>query len=776
MADLKDMEAQMQQDAITQIANVSTLLRQAIQAQIPTAPEQYMSIAIPGTTIDVRDVTEGGTFVYGKEYSAFPPISTRQAESRLVDNMCPLSFVMVGNTGKSVSRSYSRALDGLVPKKASVTSGGINPIRSPGERGYDNAMEYLTKIDEATGMTPIDVYVEKQTAWAEAQDAWDKAKIKAQKDAYALHKTDVVLQRQAYDEWNQANYRKFKFAVQGRWMDWVSNGHKYDVEFNFGMVDIDSIMARVENSKESMRNSTFVDADGANEVLLVNLTPKNWATLCKQKQEGWFKRNGQYSLEQLDAEIQRLTRLLASYETLQAVTTPGGTGANGGAPAKALEPAFPIANPSEVAPTKSLVDSDADLAQAFKTLYIKEAAFNNQSVKLASLSEAAREKAKQDKPFTDAATELDNARTALHDAIKANKNVHAAWAKYNVATMQGDAKVSMDKWLQGTIKTINGQLDALRAKRVEKAGQQPVKVAAILDASNEKGKSGTTVAADGSELANPMFGVPNPSAPTATSATATIPSTPAAAGSESDPWVTISASFKAEDQRSSAKSSSWGMSVGGGAGWGLWSVGGSYAHEEAKSDSQSDMASCDVSITFDALVVNIQRPWLYAELFNDFELDVADDIMLSPGASELHRMMKAQVAASKLADEVNAAKSVVDELAQYNSFPAFPTSFILAANTIIDFKGNTQHIEDHFSSSSSSGSTSVGWGPFSVSSSFHSSSQEQTHQMQSTATGCRLTFGAPQIIGWVNQILPALPRKSTFEPMVQNNVVRKQKA
>jgi len=26
-----------------------------------------------------------------------------------------------------------------------------------------------------------------------------------------------------------------------------------------------------------------------------------------------------------------------------------------------------------------------------------------------------------------------------------------------------------------------------------------------------------------------------------------------------------------------------------------------------------------------ALVVNIDRPWLYAELFNDYEIDIADD-------------------------------------------------------------------------------------------------------------------------------------------------------
>lgn len=45
--------------------------------------------------------------------------------------------------------------------------------------------------------------------------------------------------------------------------------------------------------------------------------------------------------------------------------------------------------------------------------------------------------------------------------------------------------------------------------------------------------------------------------------------------------------------------------------------------------------------------------------------------------------------------------------------------------------------------------------------------------MQSTATGCRLKFGAPQIIGWVSQIIPALPRLDGYEPMVQNDGVFK---
>jgi len=37
------------------------------------------------------------------------------------------------------------------------------------------------------------------------------------------------------------------------------------------------------------------------------------------------------------------------------------------------------------------------------------------------------------------------------------------------------------------------------------------------------------------------------------------------------------------------------------------------------------MAKCDVNLSFSALVVNIDRPWLYAELFNDFEIDIGGD-------------------------------------------------------------------------------------------------------------------------------------------------------
>lgn len=125
-------------------------------------------------------------------------------------------------------------------------------------------------------MTPVDVYIEKQDAWAESQATWDKAKQRAEATAKAQFPTDLVQQRKYYDDWSQANYRRFKFAVQGRYMDWVANGHKYEVEQNFGIVDVESIMARIEQSKESLRNSTIVDTDGANELAGVMLEPRDW--------------------------------------------------------------------------------------------------------------------------------------------------------------------------------------------------------------------------------------------------------------------------------------------------------------------------------------------------------------------------------------------------------------------------------------------------------------------------------------------------------------------
>jgi hypothetical protein len=94
------------------------------------------------------------------------------------------------------------------------------------------------------------------------------------------------------------------------------------------MVDVDSIMARIESSKvgepflitsavffrlmtsqQSMRNSIIVDADGANDFTR--------AFLCRDKALGFFEKP--YSIDQVQAEIRRLQKFDVSLEALQAV-------------------------------------------------------------------------------------------------------------------------------------------------------------------------------------------------------------------------------------------------------------------------------------------------------------------------------------------------------------------------------------------------------------------------------------------------------------------------
>ena len=118
------------------------------------------------------------------------------------------------------------------------------------------------------------------------------------------------------------------------------------------------------------------------------------------------------------------------------------------------------------------------------------------------------------------------------------------------------------------------------------------------------------------------------------------------------------------------------------------------------------------------------------------------------------------------------------ELAKYDLFPMYPTgpqntdipnypslilsllffTAFLAANVVLEIEGDTSDIQSHFHTSSTSGSASVGWGPFSVTSSFSHTDTQADSTCEATATGCKITIKSPQIIGWISQIVPALPR------------------
>ncbi|KAG9502102.1 hypothetical protein J7337_007818 [Fusarium musae] len=237
-------------------------VREALQASLPVATEQLMTVQIPGTIIDTTP--------------------------------------KMGVTGKSVSRSYAAALDMLIPEDAPIETDKSTATKTAAADRYVAAMRYLTSTAPNSSKSVIDVYVEKQQAYSEAMNKWEAAKAKARSDAKERFPGNVKEQQRFYDDWNQETFR--------------------NVDYYFGIVDVSSAMKRVESSKEAARNLVVIDPDGSTEWQEVHLTPANWATLCKEKVDQWQAQNGQLSRKDFESEIKRLNRLLLSYEGLKNAT------------------------------------------------------------------------------------------------------------------------------------------------------------------------------------------------------------------------------------------------------------------------------------------------------------------------------------------------------------------------------------------------------------------------------------------------------------------------
>ena len=86
----------------------------------------------------------------------------------------------MGKSGKSVARSYSSALDLLIPVEASVSGLIADPSNTPPEGRrkiikdrYDNAMTYLNSYE--TDDSGKSLPKSKLTKYVEKQDLWHKA-------------------------------------------------------------------------------------------------------------------------------------------------------------------------------------------------------------------------------------------------------------------------------------------------------------------------------------------------------------------------------------------------------------------------------------------------------------------------------------------------------------------------------------------------------------------------------------------------------------------------
>jgi hypothetical protein len=289
---------------------------------------------------------------------------------------------------------------------------------------------------------------------------------------------------------------------------------------------------------------------------------------------------------QLDSEINRLNRLKISYQTLKA----------------SIEASkYPFEKLAE--PAVNQAAEVTALNSKFQALYEAQGQLNEQtSIVAREITPQAKDQKRGETAYTDALKKLKTARSDLATAIEADKKSHSDWTKYNTAHLNGmimsladifepgglqandiadENKTQYTQYLDGQIAIIDSQLTKLADVKKEREGANAFKVPVITGAESDANSNGTAYAKDGDEKALDIF-----------TKTQEAGGAGAPAGDDSsNPWTTISASFSAEDQQSKDTTSSWGMSVGGGAGWGLWSVGGSYSHDQSSRYAGQRMSS-----------------------------------------------------------------------------------------------------------------------------------------------------------------------------------------
>ncbi|CAE6473609.1 unnamed protein product [Rhizoctonia solani] len=252
-------DKQLETVGLDRIAEISRNIREAVRAALPTPPEQFFTLMVPGKVVDLN--------MYKVEDDrVILPLATELNQAILCDDMPVLSTLQLGPTGRSVARSYAPTISKL---KAAGTPIGIDDGNSmtPDQKRYNQAMKILSS--------------EKQAVYTQAV----ANKTKAFRDALQLARDDPINKtpaqiRQAYDQWVSENARTYRNNVQATYMDWVITGKKEEVEYWFSVVDQDSALARVEKSKEVMRWAVVQDSDGSCEYQKVKLEPADWANKC----------------------------------------------------------------------------------------------------------------------------------------------------------------------------------------------------------------------------------------------------------------------------------------------------------------------------------------------------------------------------------------------------------------------------------------------------------------------------------------------------------------
>ncbi len=198
--------------------------------------------------------------------------------------------------------------------------------------------------------------------------------------------------------------------------------------------------------------------------------------------------------------------------------------------------------------------------------------------------------------------------------------------------------------------------------------------------------------------------------------------------STTDDWTKLATDQKELEQTTSSShtSTSGGLS----AGWGLWSVGADYSHEENRTFFKLDVSQYTLSM--DLTTVILDRPWMTSAVF------YSDAWRWLASAPDRHKLISDGTPVPTSPDVI---------------MPYLPTGVLLARN--VKIKGGwSSDLKTTFDQKTSAGG-SIGWGPFSFGG--RTNTADSNTYTKAVANGNELSFVSPQIIGFFVEILPKSP-------------------
>jgi hypothetical protein len=174
------------------------------------------------------------------------------------------------------------------------------------------------------------------------------------------------------------------------------------------------------------------------------------------------------------------------------------------------------------------------------------------------------------------------------------------------------------------------------------------------------------------------------------------------------------------------------FSAGGGISFGLWSFGGSYSRSTQETQHQTN--ATDLTVQMDILRVNIQRRWMYQDLFARrywaWKKASHENLLITDGGNPPDQRPLGP-----------------------RGMPVLPTVFFVVRN--VRLSGNWAQEDERFFAEQTQTRASFGWGPISVSGSYSESTSERTYNGQ--FAGGTITVEQPQIIAVGGTLLARCP-------------------